>query len=137
MLPGRTTLVIAHRLSTIHNADKIIVMQKGEVIEEGDHDSLMKTQGAYFNLIQQKNLHQMEKETTRTLSCDGSFSDNLNVGIHCIPSSVDTNSVISDMQYEKKFSTIEVDLAEVKDDKRKEKKVIKSVKEEIEYLPSV
>ncbi|CAF3978917.1 unnamed protein product [Rotaria sp. Silwood1] len=60
---GRTTLVIAHRLSTIRNADKIIVMQKGETIEEGDHDSLMKARGTYFHFVEQQNLHEAgEKE---------------------------------------------------------------------------
>jgi ABC-type multidrug transport system ATPase subunit len=59
---GRTTIVIAHRLSTIRNADKIIVMQKGEVIEEGDHSSLMTAKGPYFNLVEQQNLHQAEEE---------------------------------------------------------------------------
>ncbi|CAF5107781.1 unnamed protein product, partial [Rotaria sp. Silwood1] len=59
----RTTLVIAHRLSTIRNADKIIVMQKGETIEEGDHDSLMKARGTYFHFVEQQNLHEAgEKE---------------------------------------------------------------------------
>ncbi|CAF4212274.1 unnamed protein product, partial [Adineta steineri] len=48
----RTTIVIAHRLSTIRNADKIIVMQKGEIIEEGNHELLMNNQSVYYNLIQ-------------------------------------------------------------------------------------
>ncbi|CAF1376268.1 unnamed protein product, partial [Rotaria sordida] len=59
---GRTTLIIAHRLSTILNADKIIVMQQGEIVEEGDHDSLMKAQGIYFDLVKQQNLRQLEEE---------------------------------------------------------------------------
>ncbi|CAF3881045.1 unnamed protein product [Rotaria sordida] len=59
---GRTTLIIAHRLSTILNADKIIVMQQGEIVEEGDHDSLMKAQGVYFDLVKQQNLRQLEEE---------------------------------------------------------------------------
>ncbi|CAF3233074.1 unnamed protein product, partial [Rotaria sp. Silwood2] len=59
---GRTTLIIAHRLSTVRNADKIIVMQQGEIVEEGDHDSLMKAQGIYFDLIKQQNLCQFEEE---------------------------------------------------------------------------
>ncbi|CAF1480710.1 unnamed protein product, partial [Rotaria sordida] len=59
---GRTTLVIAHRLSTIFNADKIIVMHKGEVVEEGDHDSLMRVQGTYFGLVEQQSLRQVEEE---------------------------------------------------------------------------
>ncbi|CAF3947562.1 unnamed protein product [Rotaria magnacalcarata] len=58
---NRTTLVIAHRLSTIRRADKIIVMQKGEIVEEGDHESLMNIQGLYFNLAKQQNLRQPEE----------------------------------------------------------------------------
>jgi len=53
--------VIAHRLSTIRNADKIIVMQKGEIIEEGDHDTLMRAKGTYFSLVEQQTLHQVEE----------------------------------------------------------------------------
>mgnify|MGYP002384698389 CR=1 FL=1 len=51
---GRTTLIIAHRLSTIRHVDKIIVMQQGEVVEEGDHETLIKNQGAYFKLVEQQ-----------------------------------------------------------------------------------
>jgi len=47
---GRTTLIIAHRLSTIENADKIIVMEKGQVVESGNHQQLMAQQGYYANL---------------------------------------------------------------------------------------
>lgn len=50
LMKGRTTLVIAHRLSTIRNADRIIVLVNGEIVEEGDHDMLMKKQGEYFRL---------------------------------------------------------------------------------------
>jgi len=59
---GRTTLIIAHRLSTIQHADKIIVMQKGVVIEEGNHESLMKEKGVYYNLVQQQNNREAEEE---------------------------------------------------------------------------
>ncbi|CAF1001736.1 unnamed protein product [Adineta steineri] len=60
---GRTTIVIAHRLSTIRNADKIIVMQKGEIIEEGNHELLMNNQSIYYNLIQKQNLHNTHDKT--------------------------------------------------------------------------
>lgn len=50
LMHQRTTLVIAHRLSTILNADKIVVMEKGRIIEIGNHQSLLKLNGAYTNL---------------------------------------------------------------------------------------
>ncbi|TKB58533.1 lipid A ABC transporter ATP-binding protein/permease MsbA [Ferrimonas aestuarii] len=49
---GRTSLVIAHRLSTIENADVIMVVDKGEIIERGSHSELIEKQGAYFQLHQ-------------------------------------------------------------------------------------
>ncbi|CAF3678455.1 unnamed protein product [Rotaria sp. Silwood1] len=59
---GRTTLVIAHRLSTIRTADKIIVMHKGNVVEEGDHESLIDARGTYFTLVEQQNLRKAAEE---------------------------------------------------------------------------
>ena len=48
---GRTVVVVAHRLSTVRNADQIIVIDGGRVVEIGDHDSLIRKKGAYFNLV--------------------------------------------------------------------------------------
>lgn len=50
VIEGRTTLVIAHRLSTIENADKIVVMEQGEIVEQGSHSELIALQGAYAKL---------------------------------------------------------------------------------------
>ena len=48
---GRTVLVVAHRLSTVKNADKIVVLENGEIIEEGNHESLSKKKGKYYELV--------------------------------------------------------------------------------------
>jgi ATP-binding cassette subfamily B protein len=48
---GKTAVVVAHRLSTVTNADQIIVLDKGEVIEKGTHEELTKLKGAYYNLV--------------------------------------------------------------------------------------
>nr|WP_087002121.1 ABC transporter ATP-binding protein [Gulosibacter sp. 10] len=49
---GRTSFVIAHRLSTIRDADLILVMESGRIVEQGDHDSLLAAEGAYWRLYQ-------------------------------------------------------------------------------------
>lgn len=49
---GRTTITIAHRLSTIKDADNIVVMTEGRIIEQGTHNELLATKGAYYNLIE-------------------------------------------------------------------------------------
>ena len=52
LMKGRTSFVIAHRLSTIRDADLILVMKKGCVIEQGSHDELIRKQGFYYELYQ-------------------------------------------------------------------------------------
>ena len=54
MQKDRTTIIIAHRLSTIQNADRIIVLKDGEIIEQGTHSKLIKVSGEYSKLIQQQ-----------------------------------------------------------------------------------
>jgi len=51
MMQNRTSVVIAHRLSTIQKADKIVVMQKGEIVEQGTHDELLALKGTYSKLV--------------------------------------------------------------------------------------
>ncbi len=48
LIKGRTTFIIAHRLSTVRNADKILVLEKGKIIEQGNHQTLIKKKGAYY-----------------------------------------------------------------------------------------
>lgn len=50
LMKGRTTFVIAHRLSTVRNADAIMVLEHGEIIERGDHDDLLAQKGRYYSL---------------------------------------------------------------------------------------
>lgn len=52
LMQGRTSFIIAHRLSTIRNADLILVMQDGDIIEQGNHDELLAAGGFYANLYQ-------------------------------------------------------------------------------------
>ena len=50
LMEGRTVFVIAHRLSTIRNADAIMVLEQGEIIERGSHESLLEQKGRYYQL---------------------------------------------------------------------------------------
>jgi ATP-binding cassette subfamily B protein len=52
LVQGRTTIAIAHRLSTLHRADRLVVLDRGVVMEEGSHDELMAREGAYFRLYE-------------------------------------------------------------------------------------
>ena len=50
LMEGKTTFVIAHRLSTIRGADQILVLNQGDIIEQGNHESLLAANGFYANL---------------------------------------------------------------------------------------
>ena len=54
LMKGKTVIIVAHKLSTIKSADKIVVMNKGEIAELGDHESLMAEEGIYYNLYMEK-----------------------------------------------------------------------------------
>ena len=56
MMKNRTSLVIAHRLSTIQNADLIVVLRKGEIVEQGTHVELIDKQGEYYKLVNMQSL---------------------------------------------------------------------------------
>jgi ATP-binding cassette subfamily B protein len=73
LLKGRTSITIAHRLSTIVNSDRILVMDKGNIIEDGNHVSLMEKKGAYYNLYmnQFKDLSIQEQVDTYSSQIEG------------------------------------------------------------------
>ncbi len=56
IMKNRTSIIIAHRLSTIQNADKILVMKKGQIIEQGKHDELIAKKGEYYKLVTMQSL---------------------------------------------------------------------------------
>ncbi|MDB5159369.1 MAG: ATP-binding cassette, subfamily [Mucilaginibacter sp.] len=60
IMQGKTNIIIAHRISTIKNADKILVMDNGEIIEQGDHEYLMRQKGIYFELYEKQLLEEQE-----------------------------------------------------------------------------
>ena len=70
---GRTTIVIAHRLSTIKNADIIVGIERGQVVEYGNHDQLMQRKGLYYELV----TAQSEKQQSKNKDVDSDREDQM------------------------------------------------------------
>jgi ABC-type transport system involved in cytochrome bd biosynthesis fused ATPase/permease subunit len=75
---GRTTIVIAHRLSTIRNADLIIGLEHGQVIENGSHDELMEQKSLYYELVTAQTQKQKEKEKEDDSDSEAEANDDNN-----------------------------------------------------------
>ncbi|MDY7578685.1 ABC transporter ATP-binding protein [Herbaspirillum sp. RTI4] len=69
LVKGRTTIAIAHRLSTLRKADRLMVLDRGRVVEVGDHDALMASEGAYYRLYQAQ-LRNTESDADSTIGSD-------------------------------------------------------------------
>ncbi len=65
LMKGRTTFIITHRLSTVRNADHIVMMERGKVVEQGSHDDLIAIEGLYYNIYQ--TLTEMELAATAAI----------------------------------------------------------------------
>lgn len=69
---GRTVLIIAHRLSTIRHADKILVLQNGRIVEDGNHVTLINQRGLYYQLVKRQTEHY---QTEKKLSADAPLTE--------------------------------------------------------------
>ncbi|PSN36712.1 hypothetical protein C0J52_11486 [Blattella germanica] len=65
---GRTTVIVAHRLSTIRNADKIVVLSEGKVVEQGTHSDLMDEKGHYYALVTAQLMNSLDEEDEKPLN---------------------------------------------------------------------
>ena len=68
IIEGRTSIIIAHRLSTIKNCDRILVVKRGEIIEDGSHGDLMHKKGLYHHLYTRQLRDEREKEVLGELN---------------------------------------------------------------------
>ncbi|KAF2103362.1 P-loop containing nucleoside triphosphate hydrolase protein [Rhizodiscina lignyota] len=99
---GRTTMIIAHRLSTIENADNIIVLNKGEIVEHGTHHQLIEKGGVYFDLVQAQSLSQ-KNEKNEELGFDETTKETTDLPLKSTDSPL-TRSLTGDAGLEKQIS---------------------------------
>ena len=67
VLKGRTSLIVAHRLSTIVNADVIVVLKDGKILEKGTHKELLNKKGYYFELYRTQFIQELEEKLSSTI----------------------------------------------------------------------
>lgn len=78
---GRTTVVVAHRLSTIIDADCIMVMEQGSIVETGTHNELMHKRGRYFDLVQQQDTMLQEDDDNDDSNKDSNANEDVNTDL--------------------------------------------------------
>ena len=105
----QTIIVIAHRLSTIRNADMIAVVDKGQVVETGDHDQLIAKKGYYYDLIEAQKGNKKKKDGLERSASSTSISENSNAPSR---SSIDGDDESGDIANGEKLK-ISVDAMEV------------------------
>jgi ATP-binding cassette subfamily B protein len=81
LVQGRTTIAIAHRLSTLRKADRLVVMDRGQIVEVGPHDDLMERQGAYWRLYQAQ-ARQVDEEASLDPDAMGRVSLAASAAVH-------------------------------------------------------
>ena len=74
LVAGRTTFAIAHRLSTLRNADRLVVLEKGQIVEMGTHAELMEKKGEFFKLVE------TQTQTSAALGAAVALSDSGTAG---------------------------------------------------------
>ncbi|CAH0719110.1 unnamed protein product, partial [Brenthis ino] len=118
---GRTTVMVSHRLSTVLNADRIVFIDKGEVVEEGTHEELLKLRGRYYQLV---------------LENEPSIAPSENTGNTDRPNSDPTTDMIRRPKLQKLVSLDSMKSESLDEDSGSEDSVVLEEKEEKEFEPT-